>query len=109
MFMRFGSEKTLNVRTDGMGGAQSGESHELTVAWHSFVLQEKARIVYCKLTELMRLCERSFRNLRCLLLLLKMRLVPLMLRLSRFSTHINATELTPELRIPLEIVGLSGI
>jgi hypothetical protein len=29
-----------------MGGAQSGESHELTVAWHSFVLQEKARIIY---------------------------------------------------------------
>jgi hypothetical protein len=42
----FGIEKTLNVRTDGMGEAQSGESHELTVAWHSFVLQEKARIVY---------------------------------------------------------------
>ena len=27
-----GIDKTLNVRTDGMGGAQSGESHELTVA-----------------------------------------------------------------------------
>ena len=35
--------------------------------------------------------------------------MPLMLQLSRFSTHINATELTPELGIPLEIVGLSGI
>src|SRR5262245_49702096 len=28
-------DQTLNVRTDGMVGAQSGESHELTVAWHT--------------------------------------------------------------------------
>ena len=41
-----GIDKTPNVRTDGMSGAQSGDSHELTVAWHSFVLQEKARIAY---------------------------------------------------------------
>jgi len=26
-----GIDKTLNVRTDGMGGPQSGESHDLTV------------------------------------------------------------------------------
>jgi hypothetical protein len=38
-----------------------------------------------------------------------MRLMPLMLRLNRFLTHINATELPPKLGIPLEIVGLSGI
>ena len=36
---------TLHQGTDGMGGAQSGQSHELTVVWHSGVLQEKAHIV----------------------------------------------------------------
>ena len=30
-----GIDKTLNVRTDGMVGAQSGDSHELIVAWHT--------------------------------------------------------------------------
>jgi hypothetical protein len=51
-------DKTLNVRTDGMGGAQSGESHELTVAWHSFVLQEKARIVYnCRWHTVSKYCK----------------------------------------------------
>jgi hypothetical protein len=38
-----------------------------------------------------------------------MPLMPLMLRLSRFLTHINVTELPPKFGIPLEILGLSGI
>jgi hypothetical protein len=34
-------EKTLNVRTNGMVGAQSGDCHELTVAWHTLLAPGK--------------------------------------------------------------------
>src|SRR6266567_5625190 len=53
-----------------------------------------SRIVsFCELTELMRLHERSFRHLRLLPLLLKMRLIPLKTRSGWFLATFNATEL----------------
>src|SRR5713101_4690364 len=66
-------------------GVEGCDSIEVQVQAHIRRMQR------CELTEIMRLRERRFKHLRLFPLLLKMRLIPFIMRLGRFFTLFNAT------------------